>query len=147
MEPTELFRGCERLLIVGGGIVSIIFGGLLLKWGVFVPSNFSVEGGEGNKIGKFRMSLENATPGALFALFGAIVLAIGLFMPAKSRTIQSSEGSTSTDTVEWRYSDHTSILDFLTQIENMKTIDKENLEALRIQAKTLKARISKEVKK
>jgi hypothetical protein len=137
MEYVEMFRGCERLLVVCGGIASIILGGLLLKWGIFVPGNLCLSGDAGERTGKFRITLQNATPGAVFALFGAIVLSTSLFSPA---TLSSTSGKTHS---EWRYSDQTTLVDFLDKVSTLKDSDTNGLDGVRTEARTLKARFSK----
>jgi len=93
MDVPLLFRGCERLLIVSGAIAAVVFGALLLKWGIFTPSNFSLSGNASEKVGKFKIEFGNAAPGSLFALFGAIILCVCLFSPFTGEEKTSSQAS------------------------------------------------------
>ena len=70
-----LFRGSERLLIT-------LFSGLTIYWGYrlfhhTLPSSSEIAAGKGD----FSLKLKRVGPGALFALFGASVMAINLSSP------------------------------------------------------------------
>lgn len=71
-----LFRGIERLAIQVGAIGCIAAGTLLYRWGVQGNSNFSGEGAG------FKFQLGNAAPGTVLALFGMIIMGVGLANPA-----------------------------------------------------------------
>lgn len=143
MSALELFRGSERLIVALGGVATIVLGGLLLKWGIFVPSNFTASG-EGNRIGKFNVNFNNATPGALFALFGAFVLTYCLLAPAKSATDYDSEGHVKR--TEWQYADQVQAMEFLDKISKLEQKDLGSLDAIRTEAAALKAKLAAEKK-
>ena len=69
-----LVRGIERTAIVFGGIVSIVLGTLLFKWGI--RGKQSASGG----LGDFKFHIGNAAPGTMLALFGMAILCMSLFM-------------------------------------------------------------------
>ena len=66
-----------RLAIITAGIVSIVLGFKLFSIGVFKnkTEGTSVDA----KIGEVNISLKNAAPGTVFALFGAIIIVVMLF--------------------------------------------------------------------
>lgn len=68
------FRGLERIIIQLGGITLVILGFLLYKWGVTGKASLSVE-----RSG-VRFQLLNGAPGLFFALFGAAILCLGIYM-------------------------------------------------------------------
>ena len=70
-----LIRGLERLLTVVAGIVALVLAALLYRWGVSGEASLSLQQD------KNKLQLANASPGILFALFGAVLLGWGLFRP------------------------------------------------------------------
>lgn len=63
-----IFRGFDRLLISGGGIISIWLGYKLFN--KILPDNGSFDGG----VGSWSLRMKNIAPGVFFALFGASTL-------------------------------------------------------------------------
>lgn len=126
-----IFRGVERLLATAGGILSLVCGVLLYKWGTSGTSQLVIE----HKDSKFRLT--NAGPGLLMGLFGMVVVTISLFRPLENKTnlvtetnTQRSGESTTTTSKEMKsfyYSaDAAQTLDrFLTDFTNKKFDAKE----------------------
>lgn len=70
LDSLVFFRGLERLMVVAGGIVSIVCGMFLFKWGV---------GGEAKLLVRHKETQAqwvNATPGGIVILFGIAVLVV-----------------------------------------------------------------------
>jgi hypothetical protein len=159
MDVLEWFRGIERMLIVSASILSLVLGALLFKWGIFVPSNFSIGTEGGEKVGKFKLTFDNAAPGTLFALFAAFVLCVSLFSPA-TREQSSTKDVSSPSATEpgiipsgnesthksWRYADPQKITEFLDQILTLKTVNATDLQNLQTTAKSLKLQLEKKPK-
>jgi hypothetical protein len=80
-----MFRGIERLVIELGAITTIVMGTLLYRWGIQGAQEV-----EASASG-FSFKLKNAAPGSVLALFGMVVLVVGLRSPLElSRTSQST---------------------------------------------------------
>lgn len=73
----ETGRICERLFVVSAGLVCVILGWHLFKTGVLTQQTASGEY-KGLKI-----IFSKVGPGAFFAAFGCLVLAVSLFQPLK----------------------------------------------------------------
>ena len=74
-----LFRGCERLIVVGAGALAIWLGYRLFDRVV------SDKGAFEGKIGEWQIKLQRVAPGVFFALFGASILVVALGFPIPSR--------------------------------------------------------------
>jgi len=68
------YRGIERILSTLSGLVAIVLGGLLYKWGIFDKTEVNLQGG---KLAP-SVVLKNASPGVIFCLFGMVLLAYGI---------------------------------------------------------------------
>jgi hypothetical protein len=82
-----IFRGSERLLIIIGGIVAMILGTILFRWGVTGQTDASVAGPS------FNLSVKNAAPGTIFMLFGTAILIAGMISPVKLNVISNDAPS------------------------------------------------------
>lgn len=93
-----------RLAALGSGVVAIVLGFLLFSRGVYGPVA-AVQAQHGGST----MTLQNAAPGALFALFGASVIAVSVFRgygvkaSASQRNATRVEGGLTIDAeTEWQ---------------------------------------------
>jgi hypothetical protein len=77
LDTLVFFRGLERILASVAGIVALVLAALLYRWGVSGEASLSLEQD------KTKLQLANASPGILFALFGAVLLGWSLFKPLK----------------------------------------------------------------
>ena len=82
-ETVVLFRGAERLMIVGGAILALYIG-----YRLFVTGILNKQSGEFS-VKSFSIKLLNVGPGIFFALFGTCVL---VFMISTNATIRFSSG-------------------------------------------------------
>ena len=72
LEKLIVIRGIERIIIQCGGLLLVVLGILLFKWGITEKSSLTI------KRKGFKFQLLNATPGVLLALFGTVVFIIGI---------------------------------------------------------------------
>lgn len=72
LETVILIRGIERIVIQCGALLLIILGMFLFKWGISDKSNLIL------KRKGFKFQLLNGTPGLFLALFGTVILLMGI---------------------------------------------------------------------
>ena len=104
LDTLILIRGLERLLATGGGIVALILGALLFRWGV---------SGEASLVAQHdqtKLQLTNASPGILVALFGALLLGSSLFSPLRIDPAAAASVAQAAQSVRIAYSEDESPL-------------------------------------
>jgi hypothetical protein len=89
LDSILLFRGIERMLVVLGGIASILVGAVLYKWGVAGEASLKLERDQ------VKFQLINASPGIFFALFGAAILVWSLVQPFSYKVASGPASHTS----------------------------------------------------
>src|SRR5215471_1875793 len=91
MDASVIFRGCERLLIVIAGMLSITLGYFLFIKGVSGKASLKAE------YSKSKLQLANAAPGIFFSLFGASILIYAIRQSIKldkTLPVESNRGAT-----------------------------------------------------
>jgi hypothetical protein len=96
MEPLIRYRALERILIEVGAIVCVVLGALLYRTSMGGTSQVNAEG-KG-----FKISLTNATPGSVLALFGMTVMVFGLIRPLKASQQEGDNGRDSSNVLPSR---------------------------------------------
>jgi hypothetical protein len=76
IESTEALRMLERIIVVSGGVLSIVLG-----YRLFMIADLKNDGAGEFKSKVLSVRLTKLYPGVFFALFGAIVMGISLWKP------------------------------------------------------------------
>lgn len=97
-----------RLAIVSAGVVSIVVGYRLFCRGITGASNGNRASSIDSSVAGMKLSLQNAAPGSLFALFGAVLISVMLVQSSPSVDWQSmkpepSPSSSSSDQTAERF--------------------------------------------
>lgn len=90
--PYVIYLSLFRLAIIATGIISIILGYRLFAMGVF-PETYGKHSGQDQsieaEIGGTRLTVSNAAPGTVFAMFGVIIIAVMLITGGPEVTLKS----------------------------------------------------------
>lgn len=143
LDTLLLLRGMERIVIATGGIVALLLGALLFRWGVSGSASLKARREE------TELQLINASPGIFFALFGAVILVWGLANPfsydlpprqGADSSATAAAGPPATESPGGRvvYGDEVDRLEGL--IEDLLRLDPSQSERLAAQVEYLQAR-------